>query len=159
MRQKLVIQAERWPFILDMLWPVAILLAVLTLVVSLLLPPVLVVIFCGSFLLGLLVFALFAVIRSKAEYSFLPASEYRGVRLNLQMGRTVIELADVHTEDFIFGASWVEKLMGVSHIKIRNTTYKMRGIREMDEAKAWIAANIRSEEDRRQKKGKGAKKK
>ena len=158
MNKKLILQGERLPFIIDMVWPVAVLAAVLTLAVTLLLPPLLAMVILAGFLVGIIIYTLVALSRSKSEYSFLPASEYRGVRVTIHMGRMEIELSDLHREDFIFGASWVEKLMGVGHVKMRNTFYKMRAIRDLDEIKAWVEANVRSEADRTRARKKGGKK-
>lgn len=161
MKEKLVIKADRKAVILDQGWPIAALfLAVLVLSLLLFggnLPMMLLM--GGVYLAVIVVCTVLMLPRSKAEYTFLPASEYRGTRLMIQLGSQEYEVYDVPPTDFIFGQSWVEKKLGVGHMRIRHTMFCLRGIHEMDQVQEWVKANFKVREVRTGKKGKKGNKK
>jgi len=161
MKEKLVIKADRKAVILDQFWPIAVLLVVVA-VLSVILfgnNVEMILLMVGVYLAVMAVCAVLLLPRSKAEYTFLPASQYRGTRLMIQLGSQEYEVYDVPPADFIFGQSWVEKKLGTGHMRIRHTTFYLRGIHEMDQVQEWVKANFKVREVRTGKKGKKGKKK
>lgn len=145
MKEKLVIKADRKAVILDQAWPiVGLFLVVLVLSLILFSGDVnMMLLMGGVYLAVMIVCAVLLLPRSKAEYTFLPASEYRGTRLMIQLGSQEFEVFDVPPTDFVFGQSWVEKKLGVGHVRIRHTQFYLRGIHEMEQAQEWVNANFR----------------
>lgn len=161
MKEKLVIKADRKAVILDQGWPIAALFLVV-LVLSLILFGTnwqMILLMGGVYVAVMLVCAVLMLPRSKAEYTFLPASEYRGTRLMIQLGSQEFEVYDVPPTDFVFGQSWVEKKLGVGHMRIKHTMFYLRGIHEMEQVQEWVKANFKVREVRTGKKGKKGKKK
>jgi len=162
MKEKLVIKADRKAVILDQAWPiVALLLVVLVLSLMLFGGDVhMMLLMGGVYAAVMVVCAVLLLPRSKAEYTFLPASQYRGTRLMIQLGSQEFEVYDVPPTDFVFGQSWMEKKLGTGHVRIKHTMFYLRGIHEMDQVQAWVNANFKVREVRPAgKKGKKGKKK
>ena len=79
-------------------------------------------------------------------YLFLPATEYKGARIIARLGRSnEIEITGVLAEEIIVKQGWIEKLCGVCHIRQKGTMVYLRGVRDPETVKAWIAANFPKE--------------
>lgn len=162
MKEKLVIKADRKAVILDQFWPIVGLFLIVMLLSLILFggDGNMMLLMGGVYLAVLIVCAVLLLPRSKAEYTFLPASEYRGTRLMIQLGSQEYEVFDVPPTDFVFGQSWVEKKLGVGHMRIKHTQFYLRGIHEMEQVQEWVKANFKVREVRPAgKKGKKGKKK
>ena len=91
-------------------------------------------------------------------YLFLPATEFKGARIIARLGRhDETEISGVVASEIIVKQGWLEKTCGVCHIRQKGTAVYLRGVREPEKVKAWIAANFPAErkaEEVRSKKGK-----
>lgn len=76
-------------------------------------------------------------------YLFLPATEYKGARIIARLGRnSEIEISGVLAEEIIVRQGWMEKHLGVCHIRQKGTAVYLRGVREPEKVQAWVAANF-----------------
>ena len=79
-------------------------------------------------------------------YLFLPPTEYKGARIIARLGRNEdVEISGVLAEEIIIRQGWIEKLCGVCHIRQKGTAIYLRGVKEPDRVRAWIAANFPAE--------------
>ena len=79
-------------------------------------------------------------------YLFLPATEYKGARIIARLGRNAdIEISGVLAGEIIVKQGPLEKLCGACHIRQKGTMVYLRGVRDPETVKAWIAANFPSE--------------
>ena len=79
-------------------------------------------------------------------YLFLPATEYKGARIIARLGRSnEIEISGVLADEIIVKQGWIEKLCGVCHIRQKGTMVYLRGVREPETVRDWIAANFPKE--------------
>ena len=80
------------------------------------------------------------------KYIFLPATDIKGARLIARLGRdNDIEISGVLAGEIIVKQGPVEKLFGVCHIRQKGTTIYLRGVKEPETVRAWIAANFPAE--------------
>ena len=76
-------------------------------------------------------------------YLFLPATEYKGARIIARLGRSnEIEISGVLAEEIIVKQGWLEKALGVCHIRQKGTTIYLRGVQNMSAVAAWVEANF-----------------
>lgn len=93
-------------------------------------------------------------------YLFLPATEFKGARIIARLGRNEeIDISGVLASEIIIKQGWLEKLCGVCHIRQKGTAVYLRGVKEPEKVKAWIAANFPAERKVEEPKGKKARKK
>ncbi len=77
------------------------------------------------------------------SYVFLPATEIKGARIIARLGRNnEIEISGVLAEEVIVRQGPLEKRLGLCHIRQRGTSIYLRGVREPEKVKAWVAANF-----------------
>ncbi len=80
------------------------------------------------------------------SYLFLPATEYKGARIIARLGRNNdIEISGVLAGEIVVGQGWIERKRGVCHIRQKGTAIYLRGVREPEKVKSWIAANFPAE--------------
>ena len=92
-------------------------------------------------------------------YLFLPATEIKGARIIARLGRNdEVEISRVLADELVVKQDWFEKRCGVCHIRQRGTAVYLRGVKEPEKVKAWIAANFPQERKAVTPKGKKAKK-
>lgn len=93
-------------------------------------------------------------------YLFLPPTEFKGARIIARLGRQdETEISSVLASEIIIKQGWLEKLCGVCHIRQKGTAVYLRGVREPEKVKAWIAANFPMERKAPEPKGKKNRKK
>lgn len=76
------------------------------------------------------------------RYLFLPATEIKGARIIARLGRNETEIAGVAAAEIIVKQGWIEKLFGACHIRVKGTGIYLRGVRDPEKVKAWVAANF-----------------
>ncbi len=143
MREKLEMKTHTLGVALSAGWPMALALALLSGMVLVLFPlsvgwPII------AMLVGVvaLVF-LWCLKMYLGMYLFLPATEFKGARIVARLGRSnEIEISGVLAEEIIVKQGWMEKLVGVCHIRQKGTVIYLRGVRDPETVKAWIAANF-----------------
>ena len=143
MRERLEIKTHTLGVALSAGWPMALALVLLSAMLLMLFPlsqawPML--------LLLLLVVALtfiWCLRMYLGTYLFLPATAYKGARIIARLGRNnEIEITGVLAEEIIVRQGWMEKRLGVCHIRQKGTVVYLRGVREPDRVKAWVAENF-----------------
>lgn len=143
MREKLEMKTHTLGVALSAGWPMALALALLSGMVLVLFPfsagwpiiAVLAVVVALTFLWCLKMYL--------GTYFFLPATEFKGARIIARLGRSnEIEISGVLAEEIIVKQGWMEKLVGVCHIRQKGTVIYLRGVRDPETVKAWIAANF-----------------
>ena len=88
-------------------------------------------------------------------YIFLPPTEYKGARIIARLGRNEdIEISGVLASEIIIKQGWLEKKLGVCHIRQKGTTIYLRGVQEMDKVQAWVNGNFPQERKAAARKGK-----
>ena len=79
-------------------------------------------------------------------YLFLPATEYKGARIIARLGRSGdVEISGVLAQDVLVRQGWLEKRLGVCHIRQKGTAIYLRGVREPEKVRAWVEANFPKE--------------
>ena len=160
MREKLEMKTHTLGVALTAGWPMALALAVVTVSLLAVLPfrmawPLLAVLAAAVALTFLWCMRLYL-----GTYLFLPATEYKGARIIARLGRNnEIEITGVLAGEIIIKQGWIEKLCGVCHIRQKGTMVYLRGVREPETVKAWIAANLPKERKVLPRKGKKSGKK
>ncbi len=92
------------------------------------------------------------------EYLFLPATAFKGPRIIARLGsRKEIEISGVLAGEVIIRQSWLEKRLGVCHIRQQGLMVHLRGVPQPEQVRAWVAANFPAE--RRAAPAKGKKRK
>ena len=93
-------------------------------------------------------------------YLFLPATEFKGVRIIARLGRNQdVEISGVLAEEIIIKQGWIEKRCGVCHIRQKGTAIYLRGVSEPEKVRDWVAANFPRERKAAPVKGKKQQKK
>ncbi len=146
MREKLEIKTHTLGVALSAGWPMALALALLSGMVLVLFPisrgwPII------AMLAGVVALTfLWCLKMYLGTYLFLPATEFKGARIIARLGRSnEIEISGVLAEEIIVKQGWMEKLVGVCHIRQKGTVIYLRGVRDPETVKAWIAANFPQE--------------
>ena len=76
-------------------------------------------------------------------YLFLPPTEIKGARVIARLGRNEdVEISGVLRGEIIVKQSWLEKKLGVCHIRQRGTAIYLRGVQQPEKIRAWIDANF-----------------
>ena len=76
-------------------------------------------------------------------YVFLPATDYKGARIIARLGRNEeVEISGVLRDEIIIKQGWLEKKLGVCHIRQKGTTVYLRGVQDMEKITAWVDANF-----------------
>lgn len=79
-------------------------------------------------------------------YLFLPATDIKGARIIARLGKNAdIEISSVLAGEIIVKQGPIEKLCGTCHIRQKGTMVYLRGVREPDKVRAWIADNFPAE--------------
>lgn len=139
-----------WPMVLAVLLLSALMLAVLPLSA------------CWPMLVTMAVLVLLAFLWCfrlyLGTYLFLPATPIKGARIIARLGRNdETEISGVLASEIIVRQGWIEKCCGVCHIRQKGTAVYLRGVKEPEKVRAWIAANFPAErraEPVKRKKGK-----
>lgn len=88
-------------------------------------------------------------------YLFIPATEYKGARIIARLGRSnEIEISGVLADEIIIKQDWVERKLGVCHIRQKGTVVYLRGVRDPEKVRAWVEANFPKERKAAPVKGK-----
>ena len=160
MREKMEMKTHTLGVALSTAWPMALAVVILGAVVLLILPfsagwPLIAVMAGLVALTFLWCFRMYL-----GTYLFLPATEYKGARIIARLGRSEdMEISGVLASEIILKQGWLEKLVGVCHIRQKGTAVYLRGVREPEKVKAWIEANFPAERKAAAPKGKKGKKK
>lgn len=155
MRERLEMKTHTLGVALSAGWPMAVALAFLSALVLMMFPlshawkyVVILVVLMGLIFLWCLRLYL-------GTYLFLPATEYKGARIIARLGRNnEIEISGVLAEEIIVRQGWVERRLGVCHIRQKGLAMCLRGVREPETVKAWIDANFPRERKAAPLKGK-----
>ncbi len=76
-------------------------------------------------------------------YLFLPATEYKGARIIARLGRSNdVDISGVLADEIIVKQGWIEKRFHVCHIRQKGTGIYLRGVKEPERVKSWVAANF-----------------
>ena len=76
-------------------------------------------------------------------YIFLPPTEIKGARIIARLGRNEeVEISGVLRDEIIIKQGWLEKKLGVCHIRQKGTTVYLRGVQDMEKITAWVDANF-----------------
>ncbi|MBE5768976.1 MAG: hypothetical protein E7333_05215 [Clostridiales bacterium] len=75
-------------------------------------------------------------------YTFLPADEYHGARIIVEIGNKRYEVAGVPASDFTVGQTALEKWRHVGHVKVKDSMLRLRGVPRLDDVQAFITANF-----------------
>ena len=76
-------------------------------------------------------------------YIFLPPTEIKGARIIARLGRNEeVEISGVLRSEIIIKQGWLEKKLGVCHIRQKGTTIYLRGVQDMEKITAWVDANF-----------------
>ncbi len=146
MREKIEMKTHTLAVALTAGWPMALALVVLTLIVLLVAPvsvswPVLALLVA---VIGLTF--LWCMRMYLGTYIFLPPTEFKGARIIARLGRNEdVEISGVLQSEIIVKQGWIEKLCGVCHIRQKGTAIYLRGVKDMDKVKGWVAANFPAE--------------
>lgn len=159
MREKIEMKTHTLGVALSAGWPMALALLLLSGMVLVLFP-----LSRGWPIIAMLAFVvaltfLWCLKMYLGTYLFLPATEYKGARIIARLGRSnEIEISGVLAEEVIVKQGWMEKRLGVCHIRQKGTTIYLRGVREPERVKAWIKANFPKERKASPVKGKKGRK-
>lgn len=160
MRERMEMKTHTLGVALSAAWPMVLAMVILSSMVLLILPfsvcwPMLAV------LLGLVMLTFIWCFRMYlGTYLFLPATEIKGARIIARLGRSdETEISGVLASEIIIKQGWLEKLCGVCHIRQKGTAVYLRGVKEPEKVKAWIAANFPQERKVEEPKGRKSKKK
>lgn len=146
MRERMEMKTHTLGVALSAGWPMAVALAFLSALVLVMFP----IAHAWKYVLILVVLmALIFVWCLKlylGTYLFLPATAYKGARIIARLGRNnELEISGVLAEEIIVRQGWVERCLGVCHIRQKGLAMCLRGVREPETVKAWIAANFPKE--------------
>lgn len=146
MREKLEMKTHTLGVAASAGWPMLLSLVVMTGMVLLILPlqmgwPII------ALIAALVTLTFLGCLRMYlGTYLFLPATEYRGARIIARLGRSGdVEISGVLAGEIIVKQGWIEKRFGVCHIRQKGTAVYLRGVREPEKVRAWIAANFPKE--------------
>lgn len=79
-------------------------------------------------------------------YLFLPPTEFKGARIIARLGRSnEVDISGVPAEEIIVKQGWIEKCLGVCHIRQKGSVVYLRGVSEPEKVRAWVAANFPKE--------------
>ena len=79
-------------------------------------------------------------------YLFLPATEIKGARIIARLGKNAdVEISGVLAGEIIVKQGPIEKLCGTCHIRQQGTMVYLRGVKDPEKVKAWIADNFPAE--------------
>ena len=160
MREKMEMKTHTLGVALSAAWPMALALVLISAVLLMMLPLRLVwsllAILGGVVLLTFIwCFRMYL-----GTYLFLPATEYKGARIIARLGRQdETEITGVLASEIIVKQGWLEKTCGVCHIRQKGTAVYLRGVREPEKVKAWVAANFPAERRVEEVRGKKARRK
>lgn len=159
MHERMEMKTHTMGVALSAAWPMALAVLLLSAVMLMALP----LSVCWPMLatMGILVLLAFAwcLRLYLGTYLFLPATDIKGARIIARLGRNEeTEISGVLASEIIIRQGWIEKCCGVCHIRQRGTAVYLRGVRDPEKVRAWVAANFPAErraEPVRRKKGKG----
>lgn len=79
-------------------------------------------------------------------YLFLPATDIKGARIIARLGKNAdVEISSVLAGEIIVKQGPIEKLCGACHIRQKGTMVYLRGVKEPEKVRAWIADNFPAE--------------
>ena len=127
-------------------WPMALALVVLSILVLLAMPLsqgwVMIAILAA--LIGLTF--MWCVKMYLGTYLFLPPTEIKGARIIARLGRNEdVEISSVLRDEIIIKQGWIEKKLGVCHIRQKGTAIYLRGVQQPEKVIAWVEANFPKE--------------
>lgn len=160
MREKMEMKTHTLGVALSAAWPMALALVLISAVLLMMLPlrlvwPLLAILGGVVLLTFIWCFRMYL-----GTYLFLPATEYKGARIIARLGRQdETEITGVLASEIIVKQGWLEKTCGVCHIRQKGTAVYLRGVREPEKVKAWVAANFPAERRVEEVRGKKARKK
>lgn len=160
MREKMEMKTHTLGVALSAAWPMALALVLISAVLLMMLPlrlvwPLLAILGGVVLLTFIWCFRMYL-----GTYLFLPATEYKGARIIARLGRQdETEITGVLASEIIVKQGWLEKTCGVCHIRQKGTAVYLRGVREPEKVKAWVAANFPAERRVEEVRGKKTRKK
>lgn len=160
MHEKMEMKTHTLGVALSAAWPMALALVLISAVLLMMLPlrlvwPLLAILGGVVLLTFIWCFRMYL-----GTYLFLPATEYKGARIIARLGRQdETEITGVLASEIIVKQGWLEKTCGVCHIRQKGTAVYLRGVREPEKVKAWVAANFPAERRVEEVRGKKARKK
>ena len=143
MHEKMTLRTKTSAVVLTACAPVA-LSVVLVVVVSLLLLPAYMVVLLALVMLLLSALVMAICLPSyMGVYDFLPATNLHGARIQARLGHAhTYEIGGTSAQDVLVKQTWLEKRLGVCHIRVRDTSLYFRGIPEVERVRAWVTANF-----------------
>lgn len=146
MHEKIEMKTNTKAVLITAGWPMALALVVLSILVLLAMPlsQGWVMIAILAVLIGLTF--LWCVKMYLGTYLFLPPTEIKGARIIARLGRNEeVEISGVLRDEIIIKQGWLEKKLGVCHIRQKGTTIYLRGMQDMEKITAWVDANFPKE--------------
>lgn len=146
MHEKIEMKTNTKAVLITAGWPMALALVVLSILVLLAMPlsQGWVMIAILAVLIGLTF--LWCVKMYLGTYLFLPPTEIKGARIIARLGRNEeVEISGVLRDEIIIKQGWMEKKLGVCHIRQKGTTIYLRGMQDMEKITAWVDANFPKE--------------
>lgn len=142
MHEKMELKTHKLAVLLTAAWPMMLALLLLTAATKLTLPWSLTLQVAGV-MLGIILLTLACCMPLYVGvYVFLPPTEYKGARLIARLGRNETEIAGVSRAEIIVKQNFIEKALGVCHIRQKGTAVYLRGVPEPERVTAWLDANF-----------------
>ncbi len=160
MRERMEMKTHTLGVALSAAWPMVLAVAILSGMLLLILP----LSKCWQMiavLVGMVALAFLWCLRMYlGAYLFLPATQIKGARIIARLGRNEeIEISGVLASEIIIKQGWIEKLCGVCHIRQKGTAVYLRGVKDPEKVRAWVAENFPAERKAEEPKGRKARKK
>lgn len=142
MHERMELKTHRLSVMLTTAWPMVLALLI-TVGASLLMMPWQLALLIGAllFVIALITFVI-CVRMYMGKYVFQPRTEVHGARIVAKLGMNEVDIHGVSAAEIIVKQDFVEKALGVCHIRQKGTAIFLRGVPEVEKVKAWIAANF-----------------
>jgi len=142
MHERMEMKTHRTAVMLTTAWPMVLAL-IATVAASLLIVPCQIALLIGVllFVIALITFVI-CVRMYMGTYVFQPRSEVHGARIVAKLGINEVHIRGVCAAEVIVKQVFIEKALGVCHIRQKGTAIFLRGVPEVEKVKAWIAANF-----------------
>lgn len=157
MREKIEMNTHRKAIMLTTAWPMLLSAVMLFVFLWVTLPVQAAAAFSGVVVVVLGAVYLLCLPNYTGVYRFVPANQYQGPRIVAELGknkRNTYQIDGVKNEELILKSSWLEKKLGVAHLRVKGTSIYLRGVAEPERVRAWIDANfpVRATEQNKKKK-------
>ena len=146
MHEKIEMKTNTKAVVITAGWPMALGLAVLCAMVLVIMP------LSEGWMMMLLLAALIGLTflwclkMYLGTYLFLPPTEIKGARIIARLGRNEdVEISGVLRYEIFIKQGWIEKKLGVCHIRQKGTAIYLRGVQQPEQVIAWVEANFPKE--------------